>query len=170
MPRVLSGEESDRAKVFIRFAIVLARQSTCLEARCGAVIINNSNNTNHAIGGGFNSPPGDVESQRRCKTDKKTYNPRVTDATCCMHAEYRAMMQAYRFNFDLLRGSTLYFIRIDEHGKPVPAGKPYCTHCSKMALDVGIKDFVLWHGPDNITAYDTEEYNNQSFAYTEEKT
>jgi len=45
---------------------------------------------------------------------------------------------------DKIIGSRLYFVRIDENGKPTHAGKPYCTICSKMALDAGICEFVLW--------------------------
>jgi hypothetical protein len=46
------------------------------------------------------------------------------------------------------------------------SGKPYCTICSKSALDIGIKEFVLWH-EDGICAYDTAEYNLLSFDYQE---
>jgi hypothetical protein len=45
---------------------------------------------------------------------------------------------------DKIIGSRLYFVRIDNNGKPTPAGKTYCTICSKMALDAGISEFVLW--------------------------
>jgi hypothetical protein len=44
---------------------------------------------------------------------------------------------------DKIIGSRLYFVRIDENGKPIHAGKPYCTICSKMALDAGIYEFIL---------------------------
>lgn len=49
-------------------------------------------------------------------------------------------------------------------GLILKAGKPYCTICSKMALDVGIAEFVLWH-EEGITVYDTKEYNELSFQY-----
>lgn len=50
--------------------------------------------------------------------------------------------------------------------KAVKAGKPYCTICSKLALDVGIKEFALWH-EEGITIYNTEEYNTLSYQYNE---
>lgn len=96
------------------------------------------------IGTGFNSPPGEKESQRRCSNDKDTYNKKVTDKTCCVHAEQRAIMNALIDAPDKIIGSRLYFVRIDENGKPTHAGNPYCTICSKMALDAGIREFVLW--------------------------
>lgn len=48
-------------------------------------------------------------------------------------------------NPDKIIGARLYFIRIDDEGKPTKAGKPYCTICSKMTLDAGVKEFVLRH-------------------------
>jgi hypothetical protein len=44
------------------------------------------------------------------------------------------------------------------------AGAPYCTICSKMALDVGLRWFGLWH-ETGIRMYDTREYNDLSFAW-----
>ncbi|HBB04423.1 TPA: hypothetical protein DCZ39_06090 [Patescibacteria group bacterium] len=67
-------------------------------------------------------------------------------------------------NPDKIIGARLYFIRIDDEGKPAKAGKPYCTICSKMTLDAGVKEFVLWH-EEGICVYDTDEYNTLSFAY-----
>jgi hypothetical protein len=34
------------------------------------------------------------ENQRRCSNDKDKYNKKVTDKTCCVHAEQRAIMNA----------------------------------------------------------------------------
>ena len=73
----------------------------------------------------------------------------MTDKTCCVHAEQRAIMDALRNNTNKIMGSTLYFIRLDDtrifSQIGAQAGKPYCTICSKMSLDAGIKKFVLWH-------------------------
>ena len=63
-----------------------------------------------------------------------------------------------------VKGSTLYFIRLTDHDCPVTSGKPWCTICSKLALDVGIKNFVLWH-KEGWTSYDTKEYNELSYQY-----
>ena len=43
-------------------------------------------------------------------------------------------------------------------------GKPYCTVCSRMALDTGIDKFVLWHG-EGICEYPTDRYNKLSYEY-----
>lgn len=144
--------------------IDLARETacgaTCTDARCGAVIVAD----NVVIGRGYNSPPGERESQRRCARHKDSYHRKVTDKTCCVHAEQRAIIDALRTRPDKLAGSTLYFVRIDAEGAVAPSGTPYCTICSKMALDVGIAYFALMHA-DGIRLHDTQEYNTLSYAY-----
>lgn len=94
------------------------------------------------IGSGFNSPPQDIEEQRRCSYSKDSYHKKVTDKTCCVHAEQRAIIDALRKNSDKLSGSRLYFVR----------------------LDVGIVEFVLWHD-EGVCVYDTKEYNELSFQF-----
>ncbi len=137
-----------------------AVKSTCLRAKCGSIIVKD----NQIIGKGFNSPPRELESQRKCLNDKLVYAEKVTDKTCCIHAEQRAIIDAIKNNSDKINDSTLYFIRLDLKNDILTSGKPYCTHCSKLALDVGIKEFVLLH-KEGICAYDTEEYNRFSFDY-----
>jgi len=94
------------------------------------------------------------------------YNKKITDKTCCVHAEQRAIMDALRNNPSKIEGSRLYFMRLDKDNNTTKAGKPYCTICSKMSLDVGIKEFTLWH-ENGIGIYNTDEYNTLSFEYTD---
>jgi len=158
--RYLSGDEEKNALECMLEASWIALHSTCQRSRCGSIIVKN----NELIGAGFNSPPNNDESQRRCSCSKEAYDEKITDNTCCVHAEQRAIMDALRKNHGKIHGSRLYFVRIDENGKPTRAGKPYCTICSKMALDAGIAEFVLWH-EKGICVYDTKEYNFLSFEY-----
>lgn len=144
---------------YIQLAAEIGKKATCERSQCGSVIVKD----NQVIGEGFNSPPNNLESQRRCVNKKIDYDIKVTDKTCCMHAEQRAIMDALRKNPDKIKGSTLYFVRLKD-GIIQVAGKPYCTICSKMALDVGIKYFVLLH-ETGLKFYDTEEYNNLSYQY-----
>lgn len=158
----LKDDEEKKALEYIKKAAEIALKSTCGRSRCGSIIVKDD----EVIGIGFNSPPQDKEEQRRCSYSKDSYHKKVTDKTCCVHAEQRAIMDALCNNHDEIIGSRLYFIRLDQEGKPSKAGNPYCTICSKMALDAGIKDFVLWHDK-GISAYDTNEYNKLSFQYSE---
>jgi deoxycytidylate deaminase len=84
------------------------------------------------------------------------------DRTCCVHAEWRAIFDALRHSPNELIGSQLYFSRIDESGIIKKSGKPYCTVCSRLALDVGVKEFVLWH-EEGVVAYEVGEYNQLSY-------
>jgi len=160
--RYLFGDEEKKALEYITKAAQIALSSTCERSRCGSIIVQND----EIIGSGFNSPPQNKEEERRCSYTKDSYHKKVTDKTCCVHAEQRAIIDALKNNPNKLSGSRLYFIRLDEDGTPSRAGKPYCTICSKMALDVGIDEFVLWH-EDGVCVYDTREYNALSFQYTE---
>lgn len=159
---IIDTTEQEKAKHWIDSAIEVARKATCLRSKCGSVIVNGG----EIIGSGYNSPPHEDESQRRCTADKVIYHRKVTDKTCCVHAEQRAIMNALHTNPEKLIGATLYFIRLDEQNNATVAGQPYCTLCSKMALDVGITEFVLWH-ENGICVYTTEEYNTLSYQYTE---
>ncbi|MFH1682426.1 MAG: deaminase [Candidatus Woesearchaeota archaeon] len=158
--KYLYHQEVVEAINYLNLAAEIAKDSTCLRSRCGSVIVKDE----EIIGRGYNSPPGNLESQIRCSCLKSEYHQKVTDKTCCVHAEQRAIMDALKKNTDRLGGSRLYFIRIDEEDLVIKAGKPYCTICSKMALDVGIAEFVLWH-EKGICVYGTKEYNELSYQF-----
>jgi deoxycytidylate deaminase len=158
--RILEGAEKAQAEAYIQEAAALAQQAICEDAHCGAVIVKGG----EIIGRGFNSPP-EGTSVHRCQIPKSAYHLKVTDKTCCIHAEVRAIHDALRHNPDKLPGAALYFVRVDEAGEPKRSGEPYCTLCSKLVLDAGIATFHLfqWEG---ISSYPTDEYNERSFSYT----
>lgn len=158
--RYLKGQEEKEAIEFIDKTAHLALKSTCQRDRCGSLIVNNGG----IIGCGFNSPPGNMETQRRCLRKHELHPDFKTDKTCCIHAEIRAIIDALARNPKKIVGSRLYFIRLDNNGNKTHAGKPYCTYCSKMSLDVGIKEFILWH-KEGVCVYDTKEYNDISFQF-----
>lgn len=136
-----------------------AEKSLCLRARCGAVIVRDG----QIIGKGYNAPPHDDPDQRMCVTDYRTSPKPKSDRTCCVHAEWRAILDAIR-NVNDISGSTLYFTRVDATGALLHSGQPYCTVCSRLALDTGISYFGLWH-PDGIKLYDTRGYNKLSYEF-----
>lgn len=147
-----------------------AKKSTCLRSRCGAMVVNLFGDT---IGYGYNSPadscikpaPFDKQMPKKLVSCIKDHlGPGFkSDKTCCMHAEQRAILNALQLGHKV-RGAFLYFIRIDENGAPLYTGQPYCTMCSKMALDVGISRFILYH-EEGWTSYSTDYYNKLSFYY-----
>ena len=156
--RYLEGRDLSEALKYIEIAAELALGAGCLRAKAGAIIVNNSK----LVGQGYNSPPGDI-ILTSCLKDSLPKDFK-SDRTCCMHAEERAIINGLTFNHSKIEGSRLYFIRLDDSGHKAPAGKPYCTICSKMALEVKISEFVLMH-KEGVAVYGTKEYNDLSFEY-----
>lgn len=155
---ILSKGTVPNSKYFFKIAQEEAKKSTCLKRKCGAIVVKN----NEIIGRGFNSPPGNIESQRRCRVDKSSLDKKVTDKTCCIHAEQRAILDVFKNTADF-SDTTLYFTSINKKGERLISGKPYCTICSKFALEVGITRWVLEH-KEGTVFYSAEEYNNISFS------
>lgn len=79
-----------------------------------------------------------------------------------MHAEVRAITNALRANGDVA-GSSLYFTSIDGSGARLVSGAPYCTICSKFALETGVSFFVLEHD-FGVVSYPSDVYNQLSFS------
>lgn len=158
--RVLQGQEAKDARKLIEYAARLALRSTCQRWRCGSVVVAGRN----VIGEGFNSPPGNLEDQRRCTCDKRELHEKITDKTCCVHAEQRAMHEALRTNPESIQGARLYFARIDREGSLESGKDPYCTVCSKSALDLGLAEVVLAR-PEGILTYNPSEYNLLSYQF-----
>ena len=137
--------------------IIAAQQSTCHRSRCGSIIIKDDN----IIGIGSNSMPCNETGDCFKDTLPKNFK---SDKTCCVHAEERAIIDALKNHGDKIIGSTLYFLRIDDKGNPKFSGDPYCSICSKLALDVGISEFCLYR-EYGWYRYPTKEYNELTFKY-----
>ena len=159
--KYLQGEEKEEAIGCFKRASEIALNSTCYRARCGSVIIKNG----EIIGEGYNSPPGNIKL-KECLIDSLP-EEFVSDKTCCIHAEDRAIRDALKRFPNDLENSRIYFTRINENGEVVKSKEPYCTWCSKTSLDVGILEFVLWH-EEGIAVYDTKEYNELSFKHNQQ--
>lgn len=142
-------------------AAKLAERSLCLRSRCGAFISQGA----MTLGAGFNGPPQNDPKHRRCGQVEPSRLKPKSDRTCCLHAEWRALASAQQ-HVEVLPGAILYFARVDERGVLQKSGRPYCTVCSRLALDAGIASWVLWHD-DGIRVYDAAEYNDLSHQYDE---
>ena len=159
---------------WFRIASSIAMLAQCQKAHCGAVLVSPVAFT-HAgqdalfagslLAYGFNGPPQNDPAYRKCGSILPSKIHPKADRTCCVHAEARALFAASR---DRLAGATLYFARVDAKGSLDPSGRPYCTGCSKLALDLGVRKWVLWHagGPRE---YFADEYNHLSHEYDEEE-
>jgi deoxycytidylate deaminase len=155
--RILENSEIDLTREYFEEARKEALKSSCYLSKCGAVLIKKG----IIRGRGFNSPPGNKKLER-CFKDSIPENFK-SDRTCCVHAEERAIIDGiYTFIREEIKGSTLYFTRLNKENQIIPVGKPYCTICSKLALDNDISKWVLFH-EFGFTEYDADEYNDLSF-------
>jgi deoxycytidylate deaminase len=158
----LKDQKEKEAIQWMNEAVRVAEKALCLKAKCGTVIVKDG----EVIGEGYNAPPLDKEENRMCDQEPRQGKPRY-DQTCCMHAEWRAIVDALKRNPEKLKDSKLYFIRVSKEGELKRSGKPYCTVCSRLALDAGISHFLLWH-EEGISEYPTGEYNRLSYEYIHE--
>lgn len=152
--------EGAEARQYFEAAAEVAQQATCRRAKCGSVIIKND----VIIGRGYNAPALDDESQRTCEEAWDYSKKPKYDLTCCVHAEWNAILDACKNNSDEIAGSTLYFMRINENGDLTDAGEPYCTTCSRLALQSGVGFFALWNA-GMAEIYETGEYNKKSYDF-----
>ncbi len=158
---VYHGYMKDNSAVkYFEQAAKVAEQSPCKKARCGTVIVKDG----EVIGDGYNGPvPGDV---LRCENRYDVSRKPKYDVTCCVHAEWRAIIDACKKAGNGIEGSTLYFMRIDDGGRFTDAGEPFCTVCSRLAYESGVAYFSLWND-DGAVVYDTKSYNQASYEYYE---
>ncbi|KKR14535.1 MAG: hypothetical protein UT43_C0023G0007 [Parcubacteria group bacterium GW2011_GWC1_39_29] len=155
----LKNQQEKEAIRWMNKAAEVAKNALCLKDKCGTVIVKDG----EVIGEGYNAPPLDKEENRTCDKEFGPGKPNF-DRTCCMHAEWRAIIDAIRRNPNKISGSKLYFTRVDENGEIKKSGKPYCTVCSRLTLDVGISYFLLWH-EGGICEYPADEYDELSRGY-----
>lgn len=155
----LKNEKETEAIKWMNKAAEVAKKALCRRAKCGTVIVKDG----AIIGSGYNAPPLDKEANRVCDEEFGPGKPKY-DRTCCMHAEWRAIADALKNNPEKIVGSKLYFLRVDDKGRILKSGRPYCTVCSRLALDSGVAFFLLWH-ESGIAEYQTDEYNRLSYEY-----
>lgn len=132
-----------------------ALQSTCERGQCGAVIVRDG----ELVSRGFNGPA--LGSSPSCALAAPSLLKPKSDRTCCVHAEWRALLAAQAQKQAI--GATLHFQRA-EVGLPAVSGRPYCTVCSRLALEVGLASWVLHHDGE-LRQYDALEYHELSERY-----
>jgi len=158
--RYLEGSEAEAAEVFFKEAAKRAEKATCHKSHCGTVIVKDG----EIIGEGYNSPALDNEENRTCDAEYTSTKKPKFDKTCCIHAEWRAILDACKRNADKIPGSRLYFMRIDDEGNLLKSGEPYCTVCSRLTMEAGIAEFSLWQEA-GMAVWDAAEYDRVSYGY-----
>lgn len=161
--RVLQAgtEEHTNAEKWLARAAEEMQTASCQRERSGAVIVDGNETL---IGCGRSGPPGKSAVHQRCGVQPPANFS--SDASCCIHAETRALLDALDVNNKQLPGSRLYVVSSAPGGELRSSGKPSCTVCSKLGVELGITEFVLSH-EDGITVYEAGYYNRLSFEYVQ---
>lgn len=154
----IEGPAFEAIRPYFLEAALVAQEALCHRARCGSVIISGD----EMIGRGFNAPAGGREDQRLCDIELDTTKRPKYDKTCCVHAEWNAILDACKTNPNRLAGSVLYFMRVNEAGECTDAGEPFCTVCSRLTLEAGISYFALYNN-EGADIYPADEYNQRSY-------
>jgi deoxycytidylate deaminase len=154
--------EIKEIKHYLELAAKEAIKSTCKKSQRGAVVVE----PDYYLGLGYNKVTDEIFCNP-CIREHIQDNSSVEQCSA-IHAEQMAIFKAaiYCRNADL-SGSRLYHIKVKD-GKMVPSGKPSCTVCSRMIVESGISEVVLWH-PEGYAIYDSKEFNELSFKYLTKK-
>jgi hypothetical protein len=156
----LTNGELETIRPYFKLASDAALKATCLRAKCGAIIVKNG----VVIGKGYNTPPHGDETQRMCDVEKDLTRKPKHDKTCCVHAEWSAILDACKNNPDEINGSTLYFMRLNDIGEFDDFGEPLCTTCSRLTMEAGVTDFAIWNN-EGAEVYPLSEYNLASYNF-----
>jgi len=156
--RYLKGKEKKEAKEYLFLCAEYARMSPCLKSQRGVVIVLNR----EVLGKGCNAPPFGENPCTSCLREKAKELKIQSHTEPCraVHAEQKAIINAYSTKYTSLEGAVMYHVKV-KNGLAVPSGRPSCTICSKLVVEVGIKEFVLWH-EDGVAAYNAHEFNDLS--------
>ncbi len=163
---VLEGKEKEEAERCFKEAVGFSRNSRCLKRPRGTVIVKDGK----IIGRGWNAPASD-HSCKECLRDKmkpKTFSIFNTEPCYSVHAEQRAIIDAFKSGHTNLSGAKMYFARSDKNGKYMPCDDgPSCTICSKLILESGLDSFIYETYEDGVVELSAKEFHDLSMQYVE---
>lgn len=164
--KILKDKEKELTTLYFKEAVKASRNSVCLKRPRGAVIVKNGK----IIGRGWNAP-ADEHICLVCLRDKKKsklFETFKTEPCYSIHAEQRAIINAFKAGYKDLLGSKMYFVRTEKDGKYTPCDDgPTCTICSKMILESGVESFVYETYKEGIVELSAKEFNDLSMKYVE---
>ena len=142
---ITSKDRPNKDEYYLDIAASVAKRSTCLRRRYGAVIVNND----EIIATGYNGSP---RGEKNCCDTGECWReahhiPHGEQYEKCVsvHAEMNAIISAARKN---MVGGTLYLMGFDE-SNPIFHAMP-CTICRRLIKNAGIKRVVNDYGEIDI--------------------
>jgi len=142
----------DKTMYFLGIALSVARRSTCLRRKFGAVIVKD----NTIVGTGYNGTARGVVncSEVGCIKDLMGA-PHGTAYDCCpaVHAEENAIINSNRAD---RIGATLFIAGVDRDGAYTMALP--CKRCQRKIINSRIKEVVILKDDGKPLRVDVEEY------------
>jgi len=142
---------------FLQIANAVGLRSTCLRARCGAIIVQNGT----IISTGYN---GSTRCSENCSTvgicKRPDSSPEKDKHLCpAIHGEINSIINLARNGSGSTINSTMFvhFVRMDD--KINTYNKP-CTECMRVIINAGIKFIVLYTEDKEKTTLDVSEIEN----------
>ena len=124
-------------KYFLEVARLVAKRSTCIRRRVGAILVKDK----RILATGYNGAPSGLKHciDIGCLREKLKIPSGERHELCrALHAEQNALIQASLYGISV-KGSTLY------------ATNQPCVICAKMLINAGIKEIVIAEGyPDKM--------------------
>lgn len=159
--RVLNGQELEDAMRFMQLAAKVAKNAVCLKSSRGCVIVKSGK----VIGEGYNAPADGHKCLVCLRQQKKALNFGDFNTEPCysVHAEQRAIINAFKKGFSDLSGSVMYHVKLND-GIIKKAGTPSCTICSKLVLESGIAFFINLEERGAVE-YSAKEFNDLSLEH-----
>ena len=152
--RYASAEEAKVIENYMKIAAEEAKKSSCLKSQRGVIIVKDGK----IVGRGFNKP---TLENLCCLRESIKDNSRVELCTA-VHAEQMAILSVK--NKDDLKDSVMYHIKVKNNEMRKTNEEPSCTVCSRLVLESGIKEFVLWY-EQGYRIYSAREFNEASFQF-----
>jgi dCMP deaminase len=153
MRLVTDRKEIEEIEGYMKLAAREAEKSMCKKSKRGVVIVANG----RVIGAGYNKPT--IEFLCCLRGDIK--NNGQVELCTAIHAEQMAIIRTREK--ELLRDSRIYHIKV-KNGEMRTCEKPSCTVCSRIVLESGIPQIVLYHD-EGYVIYGAREFNKLSFDY-----
>ena len=144
MQKNLETKRPPYDEYFMEMARLVAKRSTCLRRKVGALLVKNR----HILSTGYNGAPKGIKHCSEVGCLRKEQNiPSGERHELCrgLHAEQNAIIQAAVFGVSI-EGSTLYCTNTP------------CIVCVKMLINAGVKD-IIYSGdyPDDLAKEMLEE-------------
>ncbi|MEM2115660.1 MAG: hypothetical protein QXD62_01625 [Candidatus Woesearchaeota archaeon] len=150
-----------KIKYYLNVAKEVAKRSTCLYVRYGAIIVKDD----QIVSTGYVGAPRGVKSSidKNFCLRRQLNIPSGTHYEICrsVHAEQNAIINAARAGVNILNG-TMYFYgeKYTSNGTNIINGFP-CFICKKMIINAGISKFISLNTSGKIVIYDVDAWREE---------